>query len=233
MKNGNITFNIGGQRYEVSCSLLKMHPHIMLTKSASGQWQEDPNGEIFIERDGPMFRYVLQYLRDGKVTLPITESKEALVTELHYYGIDYTEDESINEKAVHKLKSFQSVKTAIVDLKDVVENMNSNFVRTEVEYRCAQLALHCIHFYLQSNAPSILDTKHNLRSTDTGGKHELNVNALRNLVTDEVARDKVNMHLNRVGLHLSVYATNMQNNIYGCTSAILEEIEGTYDEHNM
>lgn len=230
MKGGNITFNIGGRRYEVSCSLLKLHPDIMLTKSASGQWREDPNEEIFIERDGPMFRYVLQYLRDGKVTLPITESKEALVTELHYYGIDITDDESINEKAVHKLKTFQSVKTAIGDLKDIVENMNSNFVRTEVEYRCAQLALDCIHFYLQSDAPSVVETKHDLRSTDTGGRHELNVNALRNLVSDEVARDKVNMHLNNVGLHLSTYATDVQNNIHVCKTAVLEESEGKYQK---
>jgi len=74
-------FNIGGQRYEVSRSLLESHD-TMLAKSASDQWQKDPETEIFIERDGLRFRFVLDYLRDGKVGLPITETTDAFVAEL-------------------------------------------------------------------------------------------------------------------------------------------------------
>ena len=80
-------FNIGGHRYEVSRSLLLNHPDTMLAKSASDQWQEDPESEIFIERDGQRFRFVLDYLRDGKVGLPITETTDAFVAELEYYNI--------------------------------------------------------------------------------------------------------------------------------------------------
>ena len=80
-------FNVGGQHYEVSRSLLQSHPDTMLAKSASDQWQEDPESEIFIERDGARFRFVMDYLRDGNVTLPITETKEAFVAELEYYNI--------------------------------------------------------------------------------------------------------------------------------------------------
>ena len=55
--------------------------------SASDQWQKDPESEIFIERDGRRFRFVLDYLQDGKVGLPITETNDAFVSELEYYNI--------------------------------------------------------------------------------------------------------------------------------------------------
>eukprot|EP00554_Chaetoceros_debilis_P010713 CAMPEP_0194110624 /NCGR_PEP_ID=MMETSP0150-20130528/9830_1 /TAXON_ID=122233 /ORGANISM="Chaetoceros debilis, Strain MM31A-1" /LENGTH=187 /DNA_ID=CAMNT_0038799853 /DNA_START=556 /DNA_END=1116 /DNA_ORIENTATION=+ len=89
-----IKFNIGGQRYDVSRSLLDKHPESMLARSASAQWQEDPEAEIFIERDGFRFRYILDYLRDDKLALPGTESRETIISELEYYGV------KVNEKYI-------------------------------------------------------------------------------------------------------------------------------------
>lgn len=80
-------FNVGGQAYQVSRSLLEQHPETMLSKSASEQWQSESDAEIFIERDGEMFRHVLNYLRDGKVNLPLTVTKKGFLSELEYYGI--------------------------------------------------------------------------------------------------------------------------------------------------
>ena len=80
-----VKFDIGGQLYKVSRSLLDKHPDSMLAKSASDQWQEDPEAEIFIERDGLCFRYILDYTRDDKIDLPITKSKKTIVAELEYY----------------------------------------------------------------------------------------------------------------------------------------------------
>jgi hypothetical protein len=37
MKTEIVTFNVGGTRYEVSRSLLDLHPNTMLAKSASEQ----------------------------------------------------------------------------------------------------------------------------------------------------------------------------------------------------
>ena len=71
-------FNVGGVRYEVSQSLLDANPNTMLAKSASKQWNEDPDADIFIERDGARFGLVLDYIRDGRVSLPVTLSKDAL-----------------------------------------------------------------------------------------------------------------------------------------------------------
>jgi hypothetical protein len=85
------TFNVGGQIHQVSRSLLDQHPKTMLAKCASTQWLADPSSEIFIDRDGNLFRFVLNYLRDGQVCLPMTVSKNSIINELIYFGIDVTD----------------------------------------------------------------------------------------------------------------------------------------------
>jgi len=105
-----VKFNVGGHRYEISRSLLDQYPDMMLTKSASEQWQKDPNAEIFIERNGARFQYVLDFLRDGVVDLPVTESKSALVNELEYFGIDTSNVDAINDSKSSKILSGHSVK---------------------------------------------------------------------------------------------------------------------------
>ena len=56
--------------------------------------------EIFIERDGDLFRHVLSYLRDGRVVLPMTASREGLMLELQYYGIDRVEKGNIDDSLI-------------------------------------------------------------------------------------------------------------------------------------
>ena len=94
-------FNIGGQRYEVSRSLLEEYPNTLLTTSASERWQKNEDAEIFIERNGLRFQYVLDYLRDGTVDLPPTESRNAVLKELEYYGVTDIDEEVISE-TTHK-----------------------------------------------------------------------------------------------------------------------------------
>ncbi len=76
-----VKFDIGGQLYKVSRSLLDKHPESMLAKSASEQWQEDPESEIFIEGNGFRFQFILDYMRNDKLDLPITESKKTIIAE--------------------------------------------------------------------------------------------------------------------------------------------------------
>jgi hypothetical protein len=42
---------------------------------------------------------VLEYLRDKKVHLPITVSKEAVLSELDFYGVDNVDEEAIEESS--------------------------------------------------------------------------------------------------------------------------------------
>jgi hypothetical protein len=96
-----VKFNIGGTRYEVSQSLLQSYPNTMLAKCAKEQWHKDPNEEIFIERDGEVFRHVLSYLRDGKVSLPPTVTKDSLISDLQYYGVENIQEDKMDDYLVN------------------------------------------------------------------------------------------------------------------------------------
>ena len=96
MKTQVVKFNIGGRKYEVARSLLESYPDSMLYKSASKVWLENPDEEVYIERDGNRFAYCLDYLRDKKCYLPFTVSKDAVMKDLKYYGI-----ENVDERNIH------------------------------------------------------------------------------------------------------------------------------------
>ena len=61
-----IKFNVGGRHFEVSRDLIDTHSETMLGKLVSDVWQEDPEQEVFIDRDGDIFAHVLDYLRYGR-----------------------------------------------------------------------------------------------------------------------------------------------------------------------
>jgi len=81
-----VKFNVGGCVYEITRDILMKEPDTMLARSASKVWQNDPNKEIFLNGDRERFRYVLDYLRNGEVDLPLTIPKPALLKDLDYYG---------------------------------------------------------------------------------------------------------------------------------------------------
>ena len=136
-------FNIGGLRYEVSRSLLERHSESMMAKIASDQWQEDPESEIFIERDGSTFRYVLKYLRDGKVKLPITETKSDVIEELAYYNIDHDADK-IDDSNEHQANVFTTAQEIINDLKT-----------DPIIFYCKEIAMHCLDTYMLNRVLSV------------------------------------------------------------------------------
>ena len=121
-----VKFNVGGTIYEVSRSLLERYPDTMLAKSASERCQEDSRSEIFIERDGDLFRHVLSYLRDGRVVLPLTASREGLMLELQYYGLDGVEKENIDDSLI--LMNLLNLKTnTVLLIKHPVNDLRSTF----------------------------------------------------------------------------------------------------------
>jgi BTB/POZ domain len=101
-----IRLNVGGTHYEVSRSLIEIYPDTMLARLISKEWNSsndnDKNQEIFIDRDGPRFQYVLDYMRDQKVLLAVNVLKQSIVTELEYFGFVNIPLESINEQTANK-----------------------------------------------------------------------------------------------------------------------------------
>ncbi len=64
--SSTIKFNVGGRHFEVSRDLIDTHSETMLGKLVSDAWQEDPEEEVFIDRNGDIFAHVLDYLRYGR-----------------------------------------------------------------------------------------------------------------------------------------------------------------------
>ena len=139
-----VEFNVGGQRYEVSCSLLDKHPKSLLATFVFEQeWQMNPEDEIFIEGNGLRFRYVLDYMRKYTLDLPVTESKQTMIAELEYYGIEVDEN-SIIDAAVNTLKSIQSMKQMMNALGEKVTTLHE-------DYHAAKLATDCIRLWYKNN----------------------------------------------------------------------------------
>lgn len=95
-----VSFNVGGQIFVVRRSLLDAFPSTMLARSASKEWGgEESATPIFIDRDSGQFRYCLDFMRDGKVWLPATESNAALLSDLTYFGFENIDPDAVNAQS--------------------------------------------------------------------------------------------------------------------------------------
>jgi hypothetical protein len=53
-----------------------------------GKDDNDGNDPILIDRNGERFQYILEYMRDTKASLPFSLSKEAILRDLQYFGLN-------------------------------------------------------------------------------------------------------------------------------------------------
>ncbi|XP_062405245.1 BTB/POZ domain-containing protein KCTD8 [Sardina pilchardus] len=69
-----VELNVGGQVYVTKRSTLVSVPdttlHAMFTRCPARELPRDSRGRVFIDRDGFLFRYVLDFLRDRQLVLP-------------------------------------------------------------------------------------------------------------------------------------------------------------------
>jgi hypothetical protein len=204
-----VQFNIGGKLYQISKSLLEMHSNTMLAKSASVNWQKDPEAEIFIERNGIRFQFVLDYLRDGKVTLPVTESKEMLISELEYFGVEYDE-EMIDEKFILRSKSLKSISAAMVELQYIIASEDAAHKTIEAQSRIAQYVIDIIKVYVGEGAPSLqkseFDYYDHFNEAQKSNYHKLGrCFSVLCGSKKKMAETVNNMHLRGVGLQVDAY----------------------------
>jgi len=104
MSNDIIYLNVGGIKYSTTRSTLTKYPNSMIGAMFSklNPAQIDKDGSYFIDRNGPMFEYILQFLRSGELALPDGFKKRKLLKcEVDYYQI---------VPLVESLKNYESSK---------------------------------------------------------------------------------------------------------------------------
>jgi len=120
-----VRFDIGGQLYRVSKSLIEQHEGTMLARLVSDTWLSDPDATIFIDRDGEIFQYVLYYMRYGKVSLPITVSREMFLLDMEHYGFTSADtDNSYSTPALSQIDDSDSNKEFILRCVNIFQTKN-------------------------------------------------------------------------------------------------------------
>jgi hypothetical protein len=110
-QEGRVELNIGGHRFETSVQALRRVPHTFFDAYVSGRYAQDVcnDGSIFVDRDGEHFGHVLEYMRDGHVSVaepgarPSVALLRALKREFGFYSselyIEQAEQGTYSEQA--------------------------------------------------------------------------------------------------------------------------------------
>ena len=137
-----VKFNVGGRFYEISKSLLARFPDTVLAKKA-----KSASSPIFIDRDSDRFAFCLDYMRDnGKVYLPETISKMALLEELRLLGFGIDETKILSDrKSQHCITS---------SFHQILKSSRERVVQMEDELEMEKVALKCFETSLANTASS-------------------------------------------------------------------------------
>ena len=70
--SSTVKLDVGGQHFTTTVQTLTKDPNSMLAAMFSGKFEMKPSedGSFFIDGDGTHFRFILNFLRTGKLTLP-------------------------------------------------------------------------------------------------------------------------------------------------------------------
>lgn len=88
--SSTVELNVGGQHFTTSLQTLTKDTGSMLHAMFSGRFDTKPaeDGSYFIDRDGTHFRYILNYLRTGRLLLPEDKLvRKELLEEAEFYQI--------------------------------------------------------------------------------------------------------------------------------------------------
>ncbi len=80
-----IYLNVGGRRFATTAKTLQRIPDSFLDKLVKGEVPiiKDKDGNIFLNKNGTIFEYILDYLRDGELVYPEdTKLKKRMKEEL-------------------------------------------------------------------------------------------------------------------------------------------------------
>ena len=83
-----VTFDVGGRLHKVRNSFISLNQNNVIGRLGQIALDRNVDEPIFIDRDGDIFIYVLNFLRDGTIELPTTIPRSTFIRELRFYGID-------------------------------------------------------------------------------------------------------------------------------------------------
>jgi len=90
-----VELDVGGVMFKTTTSTLQSVEGSMLASMFSGRYKiPKSGGAVFMDRDGTHFRYILNYLRNGRVNIPrdITLHQDLLVEAEYYQLNDFAEE---------------------------------------------------------------------------------------------------------------------------------------------
>jgi N-acetylneuraminic acid mutarotase len=105
-QEGHVELNIGGYRFQTSVQALRRVPHTFFDAYFSGRYAQDVcrDGSIFVDRDGEHFGHILQYMRDGVVSVAEPDAHlsvsllRALKREFGFYCIELCADQMVEHE---------------------------------------------------------------------------------------------------------------------------------------
>ena len=143
-----INLNVGGMVHTTSLSTIRKFPDSMLGAMFSGQYEipVDNNGHIFIDRDGDLFRFVLNYMRGGSLCLPSNFTElDQLIKEADFFQIEpliddlhiilkERQDREKEKKDREKEKEQEEALSKFYFSLEIMERVN---IRNSIFYRSA------------------------------------------------------------------------------------------------
>ncbi len=127
MATGNtIQLNVGGKIYDTTLSTLNKYPQSRFGQMfSSGTIDTDSHGRVFIDRDGALFRHILNFLRTDTLLLPDHFQEMALLmAETEYFNLPKMAE------ALEELKS----KTTLNVEERVYEQSGRHYAGTYVDW---------------------------------------------------------------------------------------------------
>lgn len=118
-----VTLNVGGKIFTTRLSTLKQFPASRLAGMLDGRDQEfkTVDGQIFVDRDGALFSFILDFLRNHELLLPSDFSDHLrLQREALFYELD-----SLVDLLNHYLLQSGSARSAVMEVHFLNRNTQS------------------------------------------------------------------------------------------------------------